>query len=151
MPSEMICVTVANQQRHVRLDREWLRRIVRAVLTGERIQDAEISLAFVDDRAIHRINQQFLNHDEATDVISFPLSGPEVQPLEGELVVSAETAKRVARRLGHKVQHELALYVIHGLLHLCGYDDLILQNRRQMRKREKHYVAEFRLQLADRR
>jgi len=137
----MIRVAIANQQRFVRLDRPRLRRIVREVITGEGITDAEISLAFVDDRTIHRINKRFLDHDEPTDVISFPLSAPKARILSGELIVSAETAKRIATQLGGAAESELTLYVVHGLLHLCGYDDCSAPKRRAMRKRERHYLA----------
>src|SRR5205823_1506484 len=105
------------------IDRARLREVVRTVLEGEHIKDAEISLAFVDSPTIHRLNQRYLQHDEPTDVLSFPLSEPNAAKLAGELVIGAEVAKAQAEERGHDVQAELALYVIHGLLHLCGYDD----------------------------
>ncbi len=138
----MFRIAIANEQRQVRIDRARLRRITRAVLGGEGVTDAEISLAFVDDHTIQCLNRQFLSHDEATDVISFPMNEPGA-PLQGELVISAETAKRVAKSLRHPVQEELDLYLIHGLLHLCGYDDLTTAKRRAMRVQERHYLSEL--------
>src|SRR5207248_7741394 len=97
------------------------------------------SLAFVDNATIHRLNKQFLDHDEPTDVLSFPLS--EGKKLAGELVIGAEVARDQAAERGHDVQAELALYVIHGLLHLCGYDDHEDADVARIRARERHYLA----------
>ena len=134
-------IRIASPQETVELDRGLLREVARAVLQGEQIDQYEISLAFVDDATIHRLNKQFLNHDEPTDVLSFPLSDPSAKTLQGELVIGAEVALRQAQQRGHSVQAELALYVIHGLLHLCGYDDRNERSAREMRTREKHYLA----------
>jgi probable rRNA maturation factor len=120
---------------------------VRQVLEGEGVGEAKISLAFVDDATIHRLNNQFLQHDEPTDVITFPMSGPGAKKLEGELVISAETARRVAEQLGHPPEDEAALYVVHGLLHLCGYDDLDAKSRPKMRARERHHLQALGIQL----
>src|SRR5947208_15681655 len=105
------------------IDRGRMREIVRGVLEGERVADHEISLAFVDNPTIHTLNKRYLDHDEPTDVLSFPLSEPNAKKLAGELVVGVEVAQAQAAERGHAVEVELALYVIHGLLHLCGYDD----------------------------
>src|SRR5262245_6007444 len=119
----MAKIAVAVPQDAVEIDSRRMREVGRAVLAGEDIKDYEISLAFVDNNTIHRLNKRYLNHDEPTDVLSFPLSAPDAKKLSGELVIGAEVAQREAAERGHDVQAELALYVIHGLLHLCGYDD----------------------------
>src|SRR5262249_48387165 len=116
-------IAIASPQEAVPIDCGRMREIVRAVLEGEGVPDAEVSLAFVDNATIRRLNKQFLDHDEPTDVLSFPMSGPGAKRLSGELVIGAEVAKAQADERGHDVQAELALYVIHGLLHFCGYDD----------------------------
>jgi probable rRNA maturation factor len=118
-----------------------MRQVVRAVLEGEGVTDAEISLAFVDNPTIHRLNQRYLQHDEPTDVLSFRLSDSNSKRLSGELVIGAEVALIQAQVRGHEVQAELALYVIHGLLHLCGLDDRTEPAAKEMRKRERHYLA----------
>jgi probable rRNA maturation factor len=120
-----------------------MREVVRTVLAGEEVADYEISLAFVDDATIHRLNKQFLQHDEPTDVLSFPLSDPSAKKLSGELVIGAETAKARADEMGHDVQAELALYAIHGLLHLCGCDDHKADDAAAMRERERHYLRQL--------
>jgi probable rRNA maturation factor len=136
----MIKVTVANPQEAVVIERARMRQIVQAVLEGEDEQDAEISLAFVDNPTIHQLNNRYLKHDEPTDVLSFPLSDPGSRKLQGELVIGAEVAKAQAEERGHAVEAELALYVIHGLLHLCGYDDHDESDAQQMSEREHHYL-----------
>ncbi|MBV9126056.1 MAG: rRNA maturation RNase YbeY [Planctomycetes bacterium] len=137
----MIRVAVAVPQDLVPVDRGRMRQVARAVLEGEGIQEAEVSLAFVDNPTIHQLNKRFLEHDEPTDVLSFPLG--EGKKLAGELVIGAEVAREQAASRGHDVQAELALYVIHGLLHLCGHDDTTSTAVKEMRRRERHYLEEL--------
>jgi probable rRNA maturation factor len=136
----MLKIKVAIPQEIVPIQREPMRAAAKAVLEGEGVAQASLSLAFVDDATIHRINKQFLEHDEPTDVITFPLSQPNAKVLEGELVIGAEVARRVAAERGHDEQVELALYVIHGVLHLCGYDDKTEKHAREMRTQERKYL-----------
>src|SRR5207249_25460 len=118
-----------------------MREVARVVLDGESVADAEVSLAFVDNATIHALNKRYLDHDEPTDVLSFPLS--EGKKLSGELVLGAEVALAQATERGHDVQAELALYVIHGLLHLCGHDDTEDEDRAEMRRLERHYLKQL--------
>jgi probable rRNA maturation factor len=136
----MIRVSIASPQEIVAIDRARVRETIGKVLEGESIDDAEVSLAFVDNRTIQPLNKRYLQHDEATDVLSFPLSEPNARRLAGELVISAEIAKVQAEERGHPVQAELALYVIHGLLHLCGYDDETAAGAAAMHERERYYL-----------
>jgi len=133
-------ISIASPQEVVAIDRGRFREIVRTVLEGEGRANAEISLAFVDNPTIHRLNKQYLQHDEPTDVLSFPLSDSRSKTLSGELVIGVEVALAQAAEHGHDVQAELALYVIHGLLHLCGHDDHDPEAARVMRQRESHYL-----------
>lgn len=133
-------ISIASPQEIVEIDRGRMREIARAVLDGEGIKNYEISLAFVDNPTIHRLNKQFLDHDEPTDVLSFPLSDPKAKTLAGELVLGVEVAKEQATERGYETAVELALYVIHGLLHLCGYDDKSPKAEREMREKERHYL-----------
>src|SRR5438552_13872373 len=139
----MIRVSIACPQETVSVDRSRLRDVARAVLDGEGVHEAEISLAVVDDSTIHQLNRRYLDHDEPTDVLSFPLSEPTAKQLAGELVIGGEVARRQADSRGHDVQAELALYVIHGLLHLCGYDDNNAEAAAEMRQRERHYLRQL--------
>src|SRR5438874_12051474 len=136
-------IAVHSPQEIVPIDKGRLREVARAVLAGEEIGNYEISLAFVDNATIHRLNKQYLDHDEPTDVLSFPYSAANARKLEGELVVGVEIALAQAAERGHDVQAELALYVIHGLLHLCGHDDKEPSDEKEMRARETHYLQQL--------
>ena len=143
--SNVIAIHVANQQR-LPVDETPLRRAVRMILDDASIPAATVSLAIVDDPTIHELNRQYLRHDHATDVLSFLLERDEHR-LEGEVVVSAETAERVAPQFGWSPGEELLLYVIHGTLHLVGYDDQTSRQRSAMRAQETAYLARFGLQM----
>ncbi|MCA9262679.1 MAG: rRNA maturation RNase YbeY [Planctomycetales bacterium] len=144
-----IVVEINDQQADVCIASGQIESAVRTVLEGESIETAHLSVALVDDVTIWKINRDFLGHDYPTDVISFPLSGgPDcgripAQPLEGELVISGETAARGAVEYGWSAANELILYVIHGTLHLAGYDDHEEADRVAMRAREELYFAQL--------
>ena len=121
-------IHVTNHQSRVRLPLARIRRLARAI-SGSR----SVSIAFVTDPAIRKINRQFLKHDFATDVLSFPLGG---DPW-GELVISADYASREARAREIPVEEELLRYVAHGLLHLLGYDDHDPREKARMWKRQE--------------
>lgn len=133
-------ISIAVPQEIIDIDRGRFREIARTVLEGEGVQNYEISIAFVDNATIHQLNKRYLDHDEPTDVLSFPLSGPGAKKLAGELVIGVEVAQAEADERGHAVEAELALYVIHGLLHLCGEDDKTAKAAASMRARERHYL-----------
>jgi probable rRNA maturation factor len=91
---------------------------------------------------MRELNRQFLEHDYATDVLSFVLeSSPD--GLEGEIVISADTAAAAAGKYGWRPHDELLLYSIHGALHLAGWDDADEEQAAAMRLRERHYLASF--------
>ena len=133
----MLSISVTNQCESIRADKSLMRRAAETVLKGEGIAAAKISLAFVDDATSERLNKQFLDHEGPTDILTFPMGS---KPLQGELVIGAEVGQRVAQEKEHDPQYEFALYVIHGLLHLCGYDDKKSEPLREMRQQEAHYL-----------
>ncbi len=137
-----ITVHVANEQTNRPVSATKLRSAVKKVLLGEGVTRADISLAVVNDSAIHQINRRYLQHDAPTDVISFVLDHSDGF-IDGEVVISADTAVTIAKQIGWPLQNEMLLYVIHGALHLVGYDDLTPAARRQMRLRERSYLAQF--------
>ena len=136
-----IVIQIADRQTCVRLDRARLRRAVRAVLRQASVPRARISLAMVDDATIAPLNRQFLDHKGPTDVLSFVLERDEGW-LEGEVVASAETARREAPQFGWTPHDELLLYVVHGMLHLVGCDDRTAGQRVRMRTQERIALAE---------
>jgi probable rRNA maturation factor len=136
-----IDVEISDTQTHLPVDRAPLQQLVTCVLRQESRERASISIALVDDATIHSLNRVHLGHDWPTDVITFPLSEPDDPVLTGELVISAETAVRSALDLGVEACDELALYVVHGLLHLCGYDDRDEMAAHRMHQRESEVLA----------
>jgi len=138
----VIRVEIANEQSKHVFDSQLLQAAVRAVLEGESIQEADVSIAIVDDPAIHILNRKYLEHDYATDVLSFLLSSGD-EPLEGEIIVSADTAERESSHYGWHAIDELLLYLIHGTLHLVGYDDASDADRKTMRAKEHEYLTKL--------
>lgn len=136
----MIHIDVANLQRAVPVDRRQFRRAVRLVLRDAGIVDAIVSLAVVDDATIRQLHGRYLGKDTTTDVLSFVLE-KDAGMLEGEIIVGAETACRQAPRFGWTAENELLLYVIHGALHLVGYDDRTPRKRALMHRRQSEYLA----------
>lgn len=134
---QSVSVTVADRQRFVRVGKPWLEGVVRRTLAAEGIPRAEISLTLVDDRRISQLHADWFADPSPTDVITFPLSERGAAVLAGDLVVSAEMAKRCGREFGWAPRHELAYYTVHGLLHLTGHDDTSPAQRRAMRARER--------------
>jgi probable rRNA maturation factor len=137
----MISVKIANPYEQD-LDFAALKDAARVVLEGEGVSAAKISLAFVDNAHIHRLNKQFLDHDEPTDVLTFPYS-TSPKKLEGEIVIGYEIAVEYAADRGHDVKLELLLYVVHGCLHLCGFDDTNAKAEKQMRAKEREYLKKL--------
>jgi probable rRNA maturation factor len=138
---DAIEVELSDTQGHLRVDPAELAALVRVVLAAEGRSRASISIALVDQSAIHAINRSHLGHDWPTDVISFPMSDADDPVLAGELVVSAEMAAATAAEIGVEPRDELALYLVHGLLHLCGYDDLSEGAAAEMRRRQGELLA----------
>lgn len=135
-------VSLANEQSVHPVDAERLQAAVRAVLEDSQYTSAAISVAVVDDATIHELNRRFLGHDWPTDVLSFVLDQRDGH-LEGEVVISAETAAAAAAEAGWSPADEQLLYVIHGSLHLIGWDDRSPEEAAQMRAAEKEYLQKM--------
>lgn len=138
----MIEIELANRQSTHRFDADRLISAARMIVSDAGIERAVASIAVVDDGTIHELNRRYLQHDYPTDVLSFLFDGSS-DHLEGEVIVSADTAAAASPQYGWSVDDELLLYVIHGTLHLLGYDDTTPESRDQMRTRECHYLGRF--------
>jgi probable rRNA maturation factor len=112
-------------------------RVARTILKELNHSDKEISILFVDDRQIRALNNKFLKRNFPTNVISFPMAQgefSEITPhLLGDVVISVETAMKEAQESGLSLEQEVVLLLIHGILHLTGYDHT-RGNRKQMEK-----------------
>ncbi|MCH7994152.1 MAG: rRNA maturation RNase YbeY [Planctomycetes bacterium] len=113
--------------------------VVEATLRLHHVSKASISVALVDDPQIAELNAAHLGHDGPTDVLTFDLRDEKTQSggspnnrIEGEIVVSVDTAAREAKSRGHDITTELALYAVHGTLHLLGFDDQASEDAARM-------------------
>jgi len=130
-------VAVSNRQRAVWVSAPRLRRAGERALAAVGRASEELSLTLVDDREIRRLNRRYRRAHRRTDVLAFPLD----PPLVGEVVISAETARRQAGLLRVPVALELDLLVTHGVLHLAGYDDHEPIDAMRMHEREREILA----------
>ena len=116
----------------------WVQKIVNAALALEKKKNLRVGVLLTDNRRIRRINKHHLGHDYATDVISF---GLDEAGYLGDLAVSVQTAKEFARELGIPVKEELARYLVHGTLHLLGYDDKKPKDKKKMHTRQEKILT----------
>jgi probable rRNA maturation factor len=110
----------------------------------EKAIEGTLSLALVDNAAIAEVNEQFLQHEGPTDVISFLLAeegAPNPENQFGELVISVEMARQEARARGLPIQEETFRYCVHGILHLLGYDDQTDADADEMTQQQERIVA----------
>ncbi len=128
-------VQISSNQSAVECRPRRIRRLVRQTLRQEG-RDADLSIALVDDGQIADLNRRYLGRDDVTDVLAFPYGTGE-GGVEGEIVVNAELAARRAADGPHGPEGELMLYIVHGLLHLLGYDDHGESDILRMREREQ--------------
>lgn len=128
------------------VDEGSLRRVAVEVLSAEGVKEAaELSLVITDDEALRELNRRFRGVDAPTDVLAFGtgpeehfVSAPESPPYLGDVVISYQRALAQAEELGHPVAEELKLLVIHGILHLLGYDHQEEADAQMMREREEN-------------
>jgi len=139
-------ILVANEQATLAIDESRLQAAVRSILEDSTHESAMVSIAVVDDPTIHAINRQYLQHDYPTDVLSFVLEDQE-GCLEGELIVSADTAQHNAAEYGWSPTDELLLYVVHGALHLVGYGDKQTDDVAAMRQAESTHLEKLGVRL----
>ena len=132
--SDKIKVIISDDQKAVKVPtgiRLLIRRCCNAVLVNEHFEGSvEVSVRFVDDEEIHRLNLQYRNTDRSTDVLSFPLGENGEYDINydtgakllGDIVISLEHAVVQAENYGHSLQREIGFLTVHSLLHLLGYD-----------------------------
>jgi probable rRNA maturation factor len=143
-------LAIINRQRTKKINTRLLRQIAAALFVELKITDVELGITFVGAGEMTRVNWQFLRHQGSTDVITFDYAEahPAGQPpfagtppaLYGELYICLDTAMAQAQQFGTTGQSELVRYVVHGVLHLLGYDDLQPDLRRKMKRVENRLV-----------
>ena len=136
-------IRIANRQKRTKIDSRRIRGNVIRLLRLIGCAEKEISISFVDDEAIRLLNRQYLRLDKPTNVLSFSLEEGEcgkINPgLLGDVVISVDTALRDAKQGGFTLEEEILFLIIHGLLHLTGYEHVETSraNALKMKKREK--------------
>ena len=136
---------IINRQRTKRIDARLLKRAALELLSELKIKTAELGINLVGAREITLLNETFLQHEGSTDVITFNhhdgkfLSGNEPS-LHGELFICVDEATLQAKRFRCSWQSEIIRYVVHGTLHLLGYDDLTPRLRQKMKREENRLV-----------
>ncbi len=129
---------IADRQQELMVDAGLVWQALRTAAEVEQ-HDAGLSVAVVNDAEMRRLNNQYLARDETTDVLSFPYGGDEDR-IEAEVVVNASEAIRRSADLRHSAHDELLLYLVHGFLHVAGYDDLEPEPAARMRERQRQIL-----------
>jgi probable rRNA maturation factor len=136
-------------------DEGWVKKVVGQVLKAEGVPPPyEVSLVFTDSETVQRLNRDYRGVDEPTDVLAFymlPQKGadssfalpPDGVTRLGEVIISYPQAVAQAKEQGHSPERELILLVIHGILHLLGYDHEEPEEEKKMRKREKELLQKY--------
>ena len=112
---------------------------INTIIAEESREAGDITFVFCDDNYLLKINKEFLDHDNYTDIITFDYSvGNEVI---SEIYVSTDRVKENAKKYKQAFENEIHRVMIHGVLHLCGYNDKLAEERRIMRDKENHYLS----------
>lgn len=129
---------VSNRQRTQRLDTKFLRSIIWKFVTEELGRDDfELGVSIVGEEMMTRMNEAYLRHKGSTDVITFDYrDAGRPDGLAGELFVCLDEASVQAPRFRATWQNELVRYIVHGILHLCGFDDKTADARKKMKREE---------------
>jgi len=157
-------IVIANRQRKQRVNVRFLRRVVDGLIAELKLADVELGISLVGAREMALVNETFLQHEGATDVITFDHSNSMLPParrrfqpgfpavgrkeIHGELFICVEVAMSQAGEFNTIWQSEVVRYVVHGVLHLLGYDDLQPQWRRVMKREENRLMRRLAAQFS---
>lgn len=136
-------IVVANRQRTKRLDPQFIEQLADAILSELKVEDAELGLHFVGAKEMARVHEQFMNIAGSTDVITFDHGSKPPAIVHGELFISVEDAIAQAREFKTTWQSEVARYMVHGVLHLLGFDDLEPTARARMKRAENRALKKI--------
>ena len=145
-PAYDILVTV-DERFAALVDPAWAGAVAGRALEAEAVPQAELGIVITDDETLRRLNREYAGEDHATDVLSFslregePFAAPDAVDRLGEVIISYETAERQAREAGRPVEAEIEHLLVHGVLHLLGYDHAQPEEERTMRAREAELLG----------
>jgi len=147
-------VLIINRQRTKKINARLLKQIVEELFVELEITSAELGIHLVGAKKMAQVNWQFLQHEGSTDVITFDYSPPNSQlpspnpQIHGELFICVDDAVAQAKEFGTNWSSEMVRYLIHGVLHLLGYDDLQPDLRRAMKREENRLVRRLEKRFA---
>ena len=141
-------VLISSSQKSLRVPRKRIAELAAFVARAEGVRVAEIDLAVVESDEIARLHRRYLGRGGVTDVLSFDLSDSSSGGLYAQIVACGDVAAREGRLRGVGPQRELMLYVVHGLLHVMGYDDDTDSAAAEMHAREQQLLEAFRSKRA---
>jgi probable rRNA maturation factor len=132
-----------NQQSALQISQRAVQRLAKHVIGLEGREYDEVAINFVDVPAICKLHEQYFNDPTPTDCISFPMDDLDElgYRVMGEIFVCPEVAIKYAESKHADPYDEISLYVVHGLLHLMGYDDIKIKDRKEMRKAEERHMS----------
>ena len=136
------CIDVADQFAKLAVDVPVVQRVIERTLQMSGCQRADIDVTLVGDAHIRELNESYLQHAGPTDCITFDLSDGGSDNIEGQIVISCETAVREAAVRGHDAVSEVLLYAVHGTLHLLGWDDDTPAEAERMHEFEDKVLSE---------
>jgi len=136
---------ITNLQRKTTVQKKKIKKKTKQILLLQNRKDANLSIVFVNDKIIKKLNQKFLHKNKPTDVLAFDLKTKKEskKTIDGEIIISVETAARNAKIYKTSLNNEALLYLIHGVLHLCGYDDTTNKEKMSMRQREQYILGKI--------
>ena len=126
-----------NNTTKVKLDKKTIQKVTEKFLQAYKINKQDVSLAFVSDEKMHELNKQYRKKDKTTDVLSFSGEGDFL----GEIIINPKQIKRQAKENKNTFQAELIFILVHGLLHLVGYDDETEKARLKMIKLGEKFIS----------
>lgn len=144
-----VTLTVSNRQQVRKINPQSVKEIAAATLSDLKIQEAELGIVIVSAKEMASINESFLGHEGPTDVITFDYSEaakiPRAKPfgIHGEIFICVTEAERQAKTFETDWQSEVVRYIIHGILHLAGYDDLQPVARKKMKHEENRLMRKL--------
>jgi probable rRNA maturation factor len=143
-------IALENLQKKAALNPPQILKVAKTILRHEGVQKASLSIVFVTRQRIKALNKKFLHRDHSTDVLAFDLRDGaflgrkekrKLKVITGDIIISTDAAWKNSRIYGTALSQELALYIIHGILHLLGFDDHRSGDIKKMRKKEQEILS----------
>jgi rRNA maturation RNase YbeY len=129
-------------EKPIKINKKKLKELVNLIATNLNAEVIDIEFNFVNSGSIHIINRNYLNHDYSTDIITFNYSN-ESHNLAAEIFISIEDALVNSKKFVNSLDNEVLRLVVHGILHLVGYDDMSAEKKRVMKRIENKLVKEY--------